>query len=251
MKYSTKRIASRAFLIYAAVNAFTYVFAHVAYLFANDVIGEIFEYVSFYLSKSVEFLAPPIIAAIAFLIYGAEGKRASFRFTLAVSSARALYALPYYYIIFVNNYAYDSLEAILLSLLATLLIIILTCLGALISIAVCILVLKRIAKHSGKNIKDELPAAPARAPISDFLAEDNLPALTFALLRFGFSLITELIDTVSFFIEYRSDYTSEEIITILASFTLLFCLLVLSYLVASKVRNALIGDSESVKSSEQ
>ena len=65
MKIDIKKLTSRAFLIYALVNIFTYLFAHVAYLFANDVMGELFEYVGYYISKSVEFLAPPVIASLS------------------------------------------------------------------------------------------------------------------------------------------------------------------------------------------
>ena len=51
MKYDIKRITKRAFSIYALVNVIAYVLVHVAYLFTNDVIGETFEYASYYLSK--------------------------------------------------------------------------------------------------------------------------------------------------------------------------------------------------------
>ena len=239
MKYNEKRITSRVFLLYAAVNIFTYVFAHVAYLFSNEVIGITFEYVSYYLSKTVEFLAPPIIAAIALVILLNHGKSAALKFSFAVSSARAFYSLPYYYLIFIYNHGYDSLESIALSVAATALVILLTALGVLISLTLAFFVLKCIYKSH-----DAILESGKRSNVFDFLATSNLPVLIFALARFGFSFIMELIDTVAFFIAYRSDYMPVEIITILVNFLLLFILLIASYLLASNVKNALVKEDE-------
>jgi hypothetical protein len=244
MKYDTKKITSRAFLIYAAVNVFTYLFAHVAYLFANDVVGELIEYVSYYLSKTAEFLAPPVIAAVALLILTSDGKGAFAKFTVTVASARLFYSLPYYYIIFIYNHGYDSLESICLSLAASALVVLLTVLGTLVCVTVSLAVMRWRCR------KCDTPPALAtemimkKHPTPDFLAIGNTPILTFALLRFAFSFTMELIDTISFFIAYRSDYLPKEIITILVNFTLLFVLLVASYLIASAVRNALIKSDE-------
>ena len=244
MKYDIKKMTSRAFLIYSGVNVFTYLFAHVAYLFANDVAGEIFEYVSYYLSKTVEFLAPPILATIALCVLISYGKSALLKFTLTVASARLFYSLPYYYIIFIYNHGYDSLEAISLSLVATVSVILLTFLGVLVSLSIYYLVLKKRSKKNDKPLAEELDAVLTRSYPTDFLCRKNLPVLVFAITRFGFSFITELIDTVTFFIEYRSDYIAKEIITILANFTLLFVLLTVSYLIAANIKNALVDNKD-------
>ena len=245
MKYDIKRITSRAFLIYSLVNVIAYAFAHVAYLFASDVIGELFEYVSYYLSKSIELLAPPVISAIAYLILRNEGKGSAILFTLAVASARVFYSLPYYYIIFIYNYGYDSIESILLSFLATILVILVTMLGVLISIGVYHLVLQVICKHTEKDFSKELARPIEKTKAVDFLTRGNLPVLVFALSRFTFSLVLELVDTVLYLIEYRGDYLPVEIITILANYVHLFILLVVSYLIASLIKNKLIKDNDS------
>ena len=226
-------------MIYAAVNIFTYLFAHVAYLFSNDVIGEIFEYLSYYLSKAVEFLAPPIIAAVALILLINYGKVAVIKFAFAAASARAFYSLPYYYLIFIYNHGYDSLESIALSVAASVLVILVTVLGVLASLALAFFVIKRAYKD-----KDLILESGKRTNVFDFLAIGNIPVLTFALARFGFSLVIEIIDTVSFLITYRSDYMPVEIITILVNFLLLFILLIASYLLASNVKNALVKEDE-------
>lgn len=244
MKYDIRKMTSRTFLVYACVNVFTYLFAHVAYLFANDVIGEAFEYASYYLSKTVEFLAPPILATLALCVLLSYGRSALVKFALTVASARLFYSLPYYYIIFIYNHGYDSIEAIALSLLATALVILLTVLGIFASLGIYYLVLGRSCKKNGKTIDDATGDILTRSIVSDFVCHKNVPVLVFALARFTFSFVMELIDTVTFFIEYRSDYIAKEIITILANFTLLFALLVASYLIAANIKNALVDNKE-------
>ena len=244
MKYNLKKTTSRAFLVYACINVFTYLFAHVAYLFASDVIGETFEYLSYYLSKTVEFLAPPILSTLALCVLLSYGKSALVKFTLTVASARLFYSLPYYYIIFIYNHGYDSIEAISLSLLATALVILLTALGILLSLVIFYSVLSRQCKKSKKSRDEALSEVLTKSVATDFICHKNTPVLIFALLRFTFSFVMELIDTVAFFIEYRSDYIAKEIITILANFTLLFALLVASYLIAANIKNALVDNKE-------
>ena len=246
MEFNAKRISLRTFLIYSAVNILTYLFAHVAYLFVNDVLGEIFEYVSYYISKSVEFLAPPILATVALVVFINCGKGALVKFTLAVASARIFYSLPYYYIIFIYNHGYDSVESILLSLLASVLIILVTALGVFASLGIYYLVVKKQCANGGTSIGDFLPSLLKRTEAVDFLSPLNVPILTFALTRFTFSLFTEIADTVAFFIEYRSDFIAKEIITILANFILLFVLLIVSSLVASGIKNALIKKKDDI-----
>ena len=244
MKYDLKKITSRTLLVYAAVNIFTYLFAHIAYLFSGEIIGDVFAYASYYLSKSVEFLAPPIIAAIALPIFVSYGKSALVTFALSVASARILYALPYYYLIFIYSYSYDSIDAIALSLLASIGVILLTALGTLASLGIYLLLLKRRCKKDGSSPTEAIPELYSSTPLIDFLAPVNAPVLTFSLARFVYSFTLEIFDTVSFFIEYRSDYQTVEIVTILVNFTLLFGLLVASYVIASKVKNAVTAPEE-------
>ena len=250
MKYDIKRLTKRAFVIYALVNVFAYVFVHVAYLFANDVVGEIFEYFSYYLSKSVEFLAPPIIATVVYLVYKEYGRQTALITALTISCARVFYTVPYYYIIFIYNYGYDSVESITFSLLATLLVVGLTVIGIVISIGIYLLVMKIICKRTGSAPTCEPTLPTEKSNALDFLARANLPVLVFALSRFAFSFVMEFIDTVSFFIEYTSDYRAMEIITILINFTLLFVLLVASYLISAHIKNALITDGKTEETIE-
>lgn len=237
MNQNTKKIATRAFLVYAAVNIFSYVLVHISYLFADSSFGEIFSYFSYYVLKALEFVAPPLIATLALLVFSQDGTKKAMLFTLKLSLARLFYSVPYYYIIFIYNYAYDSLESLFLSVMASALVVLLTFMGALISVRIAIYALGRVGKMTRAETLAKLPSIIDKRSSTDFLDKASLPLLVFAFLRFAFSFISEVIDTVSFFIEYRSDYTAEEIVTILINYVILLALLVASYLVCMVVKN--------------
>ena len=240
MERDNKKLIPRAFLIYAAVNIVTYALAHMEYLFMNDTVGEILAYFSYYVSKSVEFIAPPVIAAITFLVFADGGIKKAFTASLAISSARFFYSLPYYYLIFIYKYRYDSIESLCLSLGASLLIILLTSVGALICVGAAIWVLKK----SGVTAPDQIADIAKDRVSTDFLNKACMPITVFVLMRTAFSLVLEIIDTVLFFIEYGADYTAAEIITMLVNYVLILILLVASYLVCMAIKNAIVNRGE-------
>ena len=240
MKQNNKRIVPRAFLIYSGINIFVYALSHIAYLFENDTIGVTFEYISYYTSATLEFLAPPLLATLMLVLAAKEGTKMALFHILLVSTARIFYTLPYYYLIFIYNYRYDSLESILVAFAASVFIIILTALGAYISFAAALLVLKRKEKMTRDEIISALPKIVSEPTTSDFLGKSGLPILIFALLRFGLSLLSEIVDTVMFFVRFRSDYTLTEIATMLINYVLLFAFLILSYYLSSRFKNKLV-----------
>lgn len=237
MEYTEKKIAARSFLIYAAINVFVYTFSHLAYLFTNDVAGVIFEYIGYYTHRALEFLAPPALAAIMLVLCAKEGIKKALLHTLLISCARIFYTLPYYYIIFIYNYRYDSIESLLISLIASISVILLTALGAYISFSVAVIVMKRRHGKSRAEIIDSIPELISKPSGSDFLNDESLPILIFVLLRFALSLITEIFDTVIFFVKYGYDYTTAEILTMLANYVFIFLLLIASYFIACGVKN--------------
>ena len=238
MLYSNKN-ARRIFLIYTAINVFAYALAHVEYLFYNDTLGEIFAYLGYYVSRSVEFIALPVIATLSTLAFIDGGLKRAVIAALKLSCARLFYTLPYYYIVFVQNYRYDSIESVLLSLCASILIVILTTLGALCCLGVAISVLRK----KGIKTAEELREITEKPTTLSFLDNASLSILIFTLMRFAFSLVSEIVDTVLFFVEYGADYTCGEIFTILINYVFLFVLLIASYAVCMLIKNAIVKRS--------
>ena len=241
MIQDTKRITLKAFLLYAAVNICAYIVSHAAYLFTNDTAGIMLEYISYYLYKSVSFIAPPILALIALPTYASRGIKKALPMISAIASARIFYTIPDFYISFFYDYSYNSTEAFLFSILAAMLTVALTVCGALISIAAIAFVLKLSGGKENTDVTGELSILLDTPASADFLARHNIPILTLVLLRLGFSLTVEIIDTVLFFITYKSNYTVGEVSTILANYVILFILTIVSYLACIKVKNTITG----------
>ena len=239
MKKTTKKIVIRAFLIYTLVSIFTYALYHTAYLFTNDTLGLTFEYIAYYVSSIVDFLTPPVMATVMLVLASREGTKKAFLHTLLISVARIYYTLPYYYLIFIYNYQYDSIESIFISFMVSLASILLIALGALVSFVIAVFILGKSTKKPYSEALSTLPELVSKPSTLDFLNTVSLPLLVFALLRFVISLVGELIDTVLFFVEYGADYTIAEIVTMVGNYFLLFVLLVVSYLASMKLKNYL------------
>ena len=239
MKKDTRKIVWRIFLMYAAVNTLNYALSHIAYLFVNDIVGEIFEYISYYASLALDFLTAPMLATVMLVLCAREGTGKAFGHMLLISTARLLYTLPYYYVSFIYNYRYDSVEALIISLIASILIIFLSAITSLICFKIAMHFTKRREKKRSKNATVSLPEIVKAPATTDFLNVAGMPLAVFSILSFIFHLLKEIIDTVSFFIEYRSDYTVTEIATILANYILLFLLLVAAYHLCMRLKNRL------------
>ena len=245
MPEKSNKLLKKSFLILALAGLFNYLFAHLAYLNMNTDTGVVYEYVTLYLSKILNFIAPVAVSFIALYAYAAHGRKKAVLYSIALSSARIAYYLPYYYIIYIFNYGYDSIESILLSLLSSLGVSIFTALLALLPIWLWCLFAKKQIAESCSSLEEYLHGAiTERQSPADFTGGANLAFLIASVCSFVCLLIPEIIDTVSFFISYRQDYLPIEIITMLVNYVLLFILLVASYLLASTVKKLLITKTE-------
>ncbi len=236
MDQKRRRFVLWAFLIYASANILVYLISHVATLIKSNLLGGIFEYLALYSLTALEFLAPPIIATLLLIIYTHKGIEKTISAAVIISSARIFYVFPYLYVQLF--YRYGSFDAIILSLLSCLRTVILTASGAFFSLCVGLIVLRLVLKKSHTELVPMLPDILERKSSTDFLSAENLPLLIFVLLRFALEIVTEIVYTVSFFISYGSDYSAIEILTMLFNFILLFVLLVVSYLLACRIKNA-------------
>ena len=246
MPSNNKKLLSRSFLIIAFFSLFNYIFAHLAYMNMNTEAGLIYEYVTLYIAKIENFLIPVAVSALTIVIYASEGAKPAALFALTLSSARLFYYLPYYYLIFILNYSYDSVESIALSIVSCLGVVAFTLLFAFIALYLTKLVLTKQNKDKRDfSVRDHLCASLlAKQSALDLTTGANLAILITSILSLISSVIPEIIDTVSFFVEYGFDYTPGEIITIMLNYLLLFALTIGSYFLAAYLRNRFLPPSE-------
>lgn len=239
MKKATNKIAIRAFLIYTLVCIFVYALYHIAYLFTNDTIGLTLEYIAYYASNAVDFLTPPVMATVMLVLCAREGMKKAFLHTLLISTARIYYTLPYYYLILIYNYRYDSIESLFISFLVSVVAIILIALGSLISFVIATFIVGKRMKKRYSEVISSLDDIVNKPSTLDFLDTASTHILVFVLLQFTIALISEITDTVIFFVEFSTDYTLTEIGTMIANYAFLFGLLVILYITCARVKNYL------------
>ncbi len=241
MKFNTEKLYKTGFLILAAYSIVSYIFAHAAYLLMSSDAGIVFEYITLYLGKISGFLIPTMIAAAVTVIYTYVNFESSLLFALVVSSARILYTLPYYYIVFIYNYSYDSVESIALAILASVLTVIFTALLSMALFGVAI-TMSKIALHKtkGSSVKDFLREKLLMTDRLDILGGANPQFLACVICMFVYNLIIEIVDTVLFFTEYGFDFSTAEIITIMANYVLILAMTVISYIAMTTLKNRLL-----------
>lgn len=248
MNIKSKRIILWTFLVYLALNLSTFLISYCATFVNSDLIGAALEYIGYYSLSALEFLAPPIVATIAILIYADKGVSKALLSVLAILSGKLFYLFPVYYLEYV--YSYDSLEAALISLAVCFGAVLITALGVAVSLCVALFVLQRVLKKSHQDTVECLPALLMERSNTDFLAAVNIPLTVFVLLRFIAELITELVYTIKFFVSYGQDYSLGEILTILSNYVLLFLLLVGGYILSVLVKNLATKDAKAEKTTD-
>ena len=240
MNFNIKKLCSKAFCLLGVYHLARYLFAHAAYMHMQDETGIIFEYITLYLNKITDFLVPAIIGVLTLLSYTYISMRSAIKISLISASATLFFSIPYYYIIFIYNYGYDSIESLTLAAIATLTTIIFTFILSMISLAISLALIRKSQKLGRGMAREYLTSALAEKSTGDFSNGANPTLIVFPAVSFVYLLINELIDTVTFFTDYRLDYTAGDIIVITLNYVLLFFLLALSYLVMCKIKNGMI-----------
>lgn len=236
MSFNKKNIHIKVFGIFTAYNLIYYLFSHIVYMFGDSDGGIILSYINLFASKILEFLLLPAIVAVMLTLYTYVSTRSALLVGFIASLSRFIYAIPYYYL---ESYSrtLSSLEAIILSLLITLAVIVCTYIFALSLFGTSLLILRAM---KGKSSADSLREGFNLHSHSDFLAYGNLPVTAACFVRFLAALAFETVDTVGFFKENRYDYTWDEIALIAFDFVLIFALLIASYIISVRIRKTLI-----------
>ena len=241
MYLNKKKLLSRSFIIIAIFSIFNYLFAHLAYMNmdTNMDAALVYECITLYIAKIANFLIPVAISIMTVAVYACEGAKSAAICAFTLSSARLFYYLPYYYLIFILNYAYDSIESISLSLIASIGVVVFTVLFAFVTVYLT----KLIITKQNKNKRDFSARDYIRDAFSvkqnpfDITTGANLSILIASLLSLTSCIIPEIIDTVSFFLDYGFDYTTGEILTIMLNYLLIFALTIGSYPLAAYLKN--------------
>ena len=217
------------------------------------------EYTRIFLNKLFEFLLPTVAATVLFIGYSDLGLRRTLLRALYFSLPRIVFSLPYYYLYFWVNW-YDSIESISLSALVTVFSVAILygqilLLFWLIRVFARLPILKELKKslplnQQSNTPKDALSRLKKDADksvaesfldrsIFSFSSPTSLGIFAAAFAGFCINLAREIVDTVTYLIEYAGNYYLEEIIYIVACYLFLLVELFISHAICCLIRNTL------------
>ena len=223
MTKNAKRLTRYSFLALAAANILAFGVTMLSFLFSFS------DWATYLTSFGLALLQDVIMivsAVIAMLNFELISKKSWLICSLALSMTRFFYLLPYDFLYFEYN-GYDTGESITLALVQSILEVALT-FGIILLISfVAHSITSRIA-HSGKQ--QPVAELTKRAPF-DFSDRYAVAVFSMAAMVFIYNLITEIIDTVIYLVDYAGTYRTGEIIYIV------FCyvFILISLLVAHSV----------------
>ncbi len=175
----------------------------------------------------------PLIAAVVISLTRKRGLLPKLVPSLLISLTRITYALPYFYVILVND-VWDSIEAILLGLAISAAYM----LGFFIQTFICVAI---ISFFENKSSSDE--REPSK--IFDFEDKTNFAIAMAAFFMLILFIVTELVrNTIPFIRDYKGSIKAEEILTMVLAYVLLIIYTVIHYAVSSYIKNKIIEKSE-------
>ncbi len=157
-----------------------YIVFHLIYLFSND-FNVIYYYLIF--AERFIFLLITLVTAIEVSYEGVRGGRAFLR-SLILSLPRLLFLLPFLYVMGVSAMPFDSLEAILIALPTSVIVVLIN--------ALAVLLLSFILNKLSRGEK------PIRVRPLNLNTKCGFAIFICSLIIFGVNFIIELISTITF-----------------------------------------------------
>ncbi len=235
MSTKKKRGEAIALIIFAAVNLFAFLLSYIpTYVLESSVLA----YISPFLSDIISYTLPLAAAAAAAAVFSRKGTKGAVIYALLLSLTRLAYSLPYEYIKYVYD-GYVSTDALLLSLIMSVLHIAILFAEALLLLLLIIFLTSKFAMDGAigaSRTKEALTAVKA----FDLSLPTTAALLIGAAPGFVYSLIIEIIDTVNFILRYSGAYRAGEVVYISARYIFILAVFFLSYFIASVTLKQLV-----------
>ena len=212
-------------------NILAYLTVHLDYLFEPDAL----RYISMYVTSAWEFAYPVISLALILFVYSRSGLKTAFLSGALFSAARFFYTFFYYYLHFVINLSFVSSEAVLLSLLTSIGLIIATYLHLLVLFGIAILILHLSNRHRGEAVPMRKIISDGCDGITDLDSRVVICVLSASLLQFILNLALEIKDTADFLSTSMNTASVPELITIIFNYVFLLGILILTHTSSMKI----------------
>ena len=175
----------------------------------------------------------PVVAALIIFLTRENALKNKIVPCILISLTRLFYSVPYYYIYYVSD-VFNSIEAIILAFLVSVLYISFFFLQTFI----CIFIINYIEKRAKKEACD-------REFAKLFNVDDhiNFGIALSVIFVFVIFFIREAVSTVRYLIDNSGSYRTQEIVTIVFSYLLLFIFSFIHYIIAAFIKNRLLKNA--------
>ena len=214
----------RPFWWFFAAYALSFAFFYCAYILQDSLRIDFapLDYTRYFYLQALNFAAPLIAGAILLPIGTKHGLAFAMKKSWILPLSTLVYSIPYYYFYYFYV-TVDSLEAILFGLLNTLFDCIVFYLQSLIVYFVVRWLTRVIAKRKkGAEIGDLISESSA----FDLSRPVSLAMFIAVGIKFLVMLVTEIITTVGYLVDFSDSYKIDEIVYILLSYVFLLAELV-------------------------
>ena len=214
-----------------------YLVSFLIYYLSNHIFYDvaILSYSWLFLQRLTYLLMIFIAATVTLIFYSLDEKKKAYISLIPFSLVRAVYFIPYFYLIFIYD-GFDSFEAILFGLLAAL--------GdAAISYLLTFLVFKIMLAVVKKANKTNLTLTEIimKTTTLNFSDPVSLAFTVVSLIGFSYFFIKETIDTVIFICDYSGSLMAGEILYIIFSYIFDLALIFIYYFTLSYIKNRIVA----------
>ncbi len=233
MKLNEKRLYKKTLITLILLNLLTFAVYHVTtYLIGGNAAA----YAFFYFREIVEFALPPITALAIYAAYLNSGRGAALLRAIPYALTTALFKFPYH----AFEYAYDGIEfggVMLFSALNTVLGVIVY----YVETAVLYLLISIVTDRSAAKNKINKEALLSAAKPFDIDAPLNAGILSAVGAMFVYKLVLEIIDTVTYIVNYTASYRIEEIVYMTFRYVFILALALIAQLVIGAIKNRVLS----------
>jgi len=233
MKFNSKNLFTRASLLLLLFHFATFLLYYISTYILYDV--QFFTYVWYYVQKSTLLLIPLVSALLVLIADAYLGMKRALIMIIPLSFTKLIFSLPYYYLAFVYDPLYDSTDALLFSLIQSVL--------ESVVLAVFVIVIFFIMRYliSVLNKTDDSRDVILSAKtVLDFKNPVSATFMISSALCFVYIVIDEILTTAAMISQYSGRLTGSEIAYILFSYVFDIILLLLHYFALSCVKNHVI-----------
>ncbi len=235
----TDGLLKKCIIWLSILGVFEYALYHIEYIFQGNGVGDVLGVIRYYLTEGFEFMIPAIVGALMLIMLAYRGFKRAFFFGALVSLSRIFYYLPWYYMYYIYNMGFDSLESIFFSFLTSIGFSLLSYTEGVLFFGVALLVLYLSRRKAGDALDYLLEAMP-RHDTMNVTEGCGMLLGSMALLAFVRRCVILTINTITFFIEHGSSYRTGELVTIFIDYLVALVYLIITYLIISAVKRRIL-----------